>query len=220
MEAVKLLLVLSFLPMLSAQPVPAKPKVEEYPAHASGAKGSIGAELMVHVVSSDGKSYFVPDYLTVEVAVYPLKEESLMVAISHFTLRINGKKQELLTQSPGFAASSLKYPQFSSRPSGSASAGIGMGGVTIGGPRQQPRVPGEEGSTGPTISNPTGNSTSSSDAPVTAADAVVNAALAEGPATHPIAGYLYFPFQGDGKKAKKVELIYRGPAGEITLPLR
>jgi hypothetical protein len=223
MGAVKLLLLLSFLPSLFGQPVPAKAKVEEYPVHAAAATAAIGAELMVHVVSADGQSHFVRDYMTVELAVYPLGDQTLDVAVSNFTLRINGKKQALLAQSPGFVAASLKYPEFSQRPSLSASAGTGdLGGVTIGGQRPQQRFPGDERSSGQplpsaapgTLQGPPREHT------MTAAEAVEAAGLAEGKTRTPVAGYLYFPYQGDGRKAKKVELIYRGPAGEITLPLR
>ncbi len=204
---------------LPGQVVPAKQKPADYPVHAQAGNTGIGAEFMVHVVSIEGQSYFVPDYFVVEVAVFPEKGGPLELRNGHFTLRINGKKQELMTQSPGFAAASLKYSDWSQRPSVTASAGAGDGGIVIGRPQTQPRFPGDDRPPRPT--NPTQTTVDSGkEPPMTAAEAVVAAALIEGPINQPAAGYLYFPYRGDGKKAKKIEMVYRGPAGEVTLPLR
>ena len=205
--------------LVSAQAVPPRPKLEEYPVHAQATKAGIGAEFMVHVVAAAGQSFFVPDFFTVEVAIYPAKETVLPLNISHFTLRINGKKQELQAQAAEFVAASLKYPDWSQRPSMTASAGVGDGGVTMGGPRTQPRFPGDDrpprqsGPVQPTLG-------AEKEKTMTADEGVVAAALMEGQGTQPVAGYLYFPYRGDGRKAKKVELLYRGPGGEVTLLLR
>jgi hypothetical protein len=162
---------------LAAQVVAPKPKVQEYEVRAKAAKAEFGGEFMVHIVSAEGKSHFIPEYFCVELAVYPEKGTTLQLARKDFTLRINGKKPELPTESPGLVAISLNTSGWSQR---------------------QPE----------------------SGQPATASEAVVSAGLNEGEVDHPIAGYLYFPYRGDGKKAKTIELIYRGPAGEVTLPLR
>ena len=214
-----LLPILFFAHALLAQVVPARQKPADYPVHAQAAAAGIGAEFMVHVAVVEGKSYFVPDYFVVEVAVFPDKSGSIQLLNEHFALRINGKKQELKAQTPGFAAASLKYPDWTKRPSATASAGVGNGGIVIGRPRTQPRFPGDERpprSTAPTQSA----GIPDKEQLMTAAEAVVAAALNEVRIEKPAAGYLYFPYRGDGKKAGKIELIYRGPAGEVTLPLR
>lgn len=204
---------------LPAQVVPARPKPAGYPVHAQVANTGIGAEFMVHVVSIEGQSYFVPDYFVVEVAVFPEKEGQLELRNGHFTLRINGKKQEITPHAPGLAAASLKYADWSQRPSATASAGAGNGGIIVGRPQTQPRFPGDNRPPRPAGPMQTTVDTDK-EKPVSAAEAVVEAALVEGPVSQPVAGYLYFPYQGDGKKAKKIELVYRGPAGEVTLLLR
>lgn len=203
---------------LPAEVVPARQKPADYPVHAEAAQAGIGAEFMVHVVSVEGKAYFVPDYFAVEVALYPEKGALLQFRNEHFTLRINGKKQELIAQSPGFAAASLKYPDWTQRPSVTATAGAGDGGIIIGRPQTQPRFPGDQRP--PRSTNPMKTVDPDKEQPMTAAEAVVAAALIEGQINQPAAGYLYFPYRGDGKKATKIELIYRGPAGEVTLRLR
>ena len=219
MEALVLVPILLLIHALSAQVVPARQKPADYPVLAQSAAASIGAEFMVHVVSVEGQSYFVPDYFVVEVAVFPVMRAPLQILNEHFTLRINGKKQELRAQPPGFAAASLKYPDWTQRPSATATAGIGNGGVTIGRPQTQPRFPGDQRP--PRSPNPTQTAIDPDKAQsMTAAEAVVAAALNEASIETPAAGYLYFPYRGDGKKARKIELIYRGPAGEVTLPLR
>jgi hypothetical protein len=214
-----LLLPIFFLAQaLPGQVVPAK-QPAEYPVHAQAGATGIGAEFMVHVVSIEGQSYFVPDYFVVEVAVFPEKGALLELRNGQFSLRINGKKQELTAHTPGFAAASLKYPEWSQRPSVTASAGAGDGGIVIGRPQTQPRFPGDNRP--PRQAGPAQTTVDSAkEPPMTAADAVTAAALFEGPIDQPTAGYLYFPYRGDGKKAKTIELIYRGPAGAVTLRLR
>jgi len=169
-----LIALLLTLQVLLAQAVEPKQKVEEYPVHEKAAKAAFGAEFMVHVVSSSGKNYFVPEYFTVELAVYPDKGITIPFALRDFTLRINGKKQELRPETPGIAALSLGF------------AGL---------PEQQ------RGASTPQ-------------------EAVTAAGFNDTDVGQPVAGYLFFPFRGDGKKANTVELIYRGPAGEVTLHLR
>ncbi|MBV8847913.1 MAG: hypothetical protein JO307_34295, partial [Bryobacterales bacterium] len=48
---------------------------------------------------------------------------------------------------------------------------------------------------------------------------VQKAVLAEGERPLPQAGLLFFPYRGQAKGIRSVELIYKGPAGEVTLPL-
>ena len=218
-EAVLLLPILLLTQALPAQVVPARPKPAGYPIHAQAGNTGIGAEFMVHVVSIESQSYFVPDFFVVEVAVFPEKGGLLELRNGHFTLRINARKQELMTHSPGFAAASLKYADWSQRPSATASAGAGNGGIVIGRPQTQPRFPGDDRPPRPASPSQT-TVDSGKEKQMTAAEAVIAAALIEGPINQPAAGYLYFPYPGDGKKAKKIELIYRGPAGEVTLLLR
>ena len=51
----------------------------------------IGAEYMVHSFSGDGQTFLAPDYLVVEVALFPPKGANVTAGCGQFTLRIDGK---------------------------------------------------------------------------------------------------------------------------------
>ncbi|HPQ15661.1 MAG TPA: hypothetical protein PLP04_10545, partial [Bryobacteraceae bacterium] len=106
-----------------------KAAAADYPVHATAGGVAIGAEYLVHSFSSGGQSFFVPDYLVVEVAVFPPKGREIQLSAGQFTLRINGKKDVIFPQPAGFVAASLKYPDWES-PRG-VEGGIGLGGADI-----------------------------------------------------------------------------------------
>jgi hypothetical protein len=60
---------------------------------------------------SGEETYIAPDYLVVEVALYPPKGETTAVELSDFALRINGKKTLLTRQAPSMVAAGLNRPQ-------------------------------------------------------------------------------------------------------------
>ena len=202
-----------------------KPRAEDYRSHGAAGGVAIGAEYLVRSLPSAGEMFFVRDYLVVEVAVYPARNSPVLVAHSHFTLRLNGRKQALFPQTPGIVAASLKYPDWEHRPALTASAGAGDAGVIIGRPRTAGRFPGDprpgrerlpEAPRVPGPQNPGGIERAERQQPDAAA---VSAALPEGEATSPVSGLLYFAYRGKTKAVKKVELIYAGEAGNLTLRL-
>jgi hypothetical protein len=77
-----------------------KPKAEDYEAHAKSGTAEIGAEFMVRSFSRGIAMYIANGYVTVEVALYAPKGESVEIGYLDFQLRINGKKQTLLAQNP------------------------------------------------------------------------------------------------------------------------
>jgi hypothetical protein len=58
----------------------------------------IGGEFMVRSYSRGNAMYVANDYVTVEVALYALKDQSVEIGYLDFELRINGKKQTLMAQ--------------------------------------------------------------------------------------------------------------------------
>jgi hypothetical protein len=109
-------------------------KAADYPAHASWQRFQIGAEYMVHSIPTEKGALYARDYLIVEVAISPSKRP---VAISSgaFTLRVNGKKTVLSTESAGFVAASLKYADWEQRhPVMTGTAQVGDGTVIVGQP--------------------------------------------------------------------------------------
>jgi len=200
-----------------------KPKASDYPAHAELPEVALGAEFMVRSYSANNQTFIVRDHLTVEVAIYPAKP--LAISCGNFKLRINGKKQVLFAQTPQFVAASLKHPDWEQRPTLTAGAGVGNGGITIGGHPPVERFPGDPGARRPPQAPkaPDGVDRGGYGKPpedMTPEELLLYVALAEGETKSPAAGYLFFAFKGKPSSIKSVELIYEGPAGGATLRLR
>jgi hypothetical protein len=170
-----------------------KLKAADYPAHALAGDVAIGAEYMVHTFGRAGQTFVADKYLTVEVALYPPRGESLMVSTGNFSLRLNGKKQALVPQAPGFVAASLKYPDWQQERRLEGYGGIGNAGVIIGRPRPTERFPGDPTARTPLPPAPRApepdNPSGMEKQPPSPADVVaVESSLPEGPASGPVSG--------------------------------
>src|SRR6202050_2211029 len=109
-----------------------KAKAEDYEAHGRSGSVEIGAEFMVRSYSRGNAMYIANDYVTVEVALYAPKGESVEIGYLDFQLRINGKKQTLLAQNPYMVAASLTHSDWQAeRPGIEAAAGAGNVGVIL-----------------------------------------------------------------------------------------
>lgn len=197
-----------------------RPKPAAYPVHGSSPDAGIGVEYLVHSFSGKQGTYIARDHLVVEIGVFPAKE--LMVSSSHFTLKVNGKKQVLFAQPPQFVAAAMKWDDWENRRQMEVYAGAGD--ATIGAnPRWEPRFPGDNRQrrmpAPPKAPEPEHASVSRAEHPEKAEEVAVQSALVEGPTAFPTAGYLYFPFKGKPKSIKSLELIYTGPGGSIILKL-
>jgi hypothetical protein len=195
-----------------------KPSEQDYPAHIKAEKVSVGAEFMVHSFSNGRDSYIAKDYLVVEVALFPVKGQTLAVEAGQFTLLVNGRKQALASQAPEFVAASLKYPDWETRPRAQASAGP----VIFGAPAPVERFPGDPSArTGPMPPRAPQDDPSGlgKEPPVTPDELAVQTALPDGQYHDPVSGYLYFAWRGKTKSIRSLTLEFTGPAGEVTLPL-
>ena len=192
----------------------------DYPARASVAKLSIGADYMVHSFSAGRQTFIAKDYLVVEVALYPAKGERFIVDTGQFSLRVNGKKQAVAPQAPEFVAASLKYPDWETHRQLEA----GVGPIIMGRPQSVERFPGDPEARQrvpnppqpPATDDPSGQD---NEPPVTADQLVVQTALPESEVHGPVSGYLYFPYRGNLKRIRSLELDYAGSAGSAALPL-
>ena len=189
-----------------------KPKPEDYPVHSQANGVAIGAEFMVHSFSGGEQTFVAPDYLVVEVALFPPKGESIDVNAGTFTLRINGKKQVLLPQAPSMVAASLKHPEWQTRPNAQAGIGVGGIGVALGRPAPRTPFPGAPPESrlpkpprAPGPDNPGGLDPRERVKPE---ELVVQTALPEGNHRSALSGYLYFAFQGKAASIKSLELLY------------
>ena len=205
------------LPLLAsiafAQGTDPKPKPDDYPVQAQvqilGNPVALGAEFMVHSFSRGEEAYIAPDFLVVEVALYPPKGVTIPVSPSQFTLRVNGKKP-LAAQPPGLVASSLSHPEWQSRPR--FEAGGGMGGIGVG--TGQPRpvdFPGQTPQPGSRLPSPPKDDPSGGLAQrerVSPQQLVADTALPQGEIHAPLSGFLYFNYKGKISSIKSLELLY------------
>jgi len=195
----------------------------DYPVQAKIGELVVAAEYMVHSVSSAGQTFVAPDYLVVEVALFPPKAQPVDLAAVQFTLRLNGKQKNVLhPETAAFVAASLKYPDWEQRKG--LEGGIGVGGVEISIPSSPPtgRFPGDRreptSRTPPRVpdQNPAGVEHQPR---ATAEETVVDSALPEGRVKGPVSGHLYFAYRGKLRKLKSLELIYHHHDGETVLRL-
>jgi len=197
-----------------------KSSEQEYPVRAKLEKLSIGAEYLVHSFSSGREMFIAKDYLVVEVALYPANGSSLMVNAGHFTLHVNGRKQELSPQAPEIVANELKYPDPNT--SSGLHPAAALGPIVLGQPRPAERFPGDPNArTGPAPPRAPDDNRSGLDKepPVKAEELVVEAALPEGEHHGPTSGFLYFPYRGKVSRIRSLELVFTSQAGSTTLPL-
>jgi hypothetical protein len=200
-----------------------KDNASDYPAHAATGNVSIGAEYLVHSIPAGNQTLVAPDYLVVEVALFPGKNEPVEIRGNSFTLRVNGKKLRLTSDAPGFVAASLKYPDWQMHPRMEASAGVGDAGVVLGRPPAVGRFPGDPTTNRlprpPQAPPPDDRRGIEQEAPERAEDVIARTALPDGVVSKPVSGFVYFPYKGKAKALKSVELIYEGKAGTATLKL-
>jgi hypothetical protein len=196
-----------------------KPKPADYPAQARVGDLVIAAEYLLHALPAARQSFTVPEYLVIEIAAYPPRSKTVELASGMFTLRINGKKEELHTQAPGMVAASLKYSDWENRPSLEAAAGP----IIFG--RRDPveRFPGDQRD--PDSQRPrrpqapdTTPGGVERQQPETAAEVAVAMAFPDGPTGGPVSGYLYFAFKKKPASIKSLELIYHH--GEEQTPIQ
>jgi len=70
-----------------------KAKPEDYEAHGRSGAVEIGAEFMVRSFSRGNAMYIANDYVTVGVALYAPKGESVEIGYRDFQLRINARSR-------------------------------------------------------------------------------------------------------------------------------
>lgn len=201
-----------------------KPKPAEYRAHAVSGGLTIAADYLIRSFGSGTQTYWTPEYLVVEVALYSDSRDPVQINSNAFALRFNCRKDVLYAQTPGMVASSLKYQDWERRRGWEAEGGAGDTGVIVGQPVPTERFPGDPSGRRvprpprvPEAENRTGIE---KEVPPTPAEIASSQALPEGSQTLPVAGYLYFPYTGKTTKLKSVELIYQGPSGAVTLQLK
>lgn len=218
----RLIVLLLSLMAANAGGLPARNSAAEYPAQGEARKAVIAAEYFGRSIMAPGVTIHTPKYLVVEVAVFPKLREVMNVSASHFRLRVNRSGRELGTHSAGAVAYSIRHPETESRQYVRASGGVGPGEVAIGTPSPTERFPGDPQARR-RVPVPTGipeRPRHEENTPEVQAKTVEEQALVEEQFDRPVAGLLYFAWEGKTKNLKQIELVYEGPAGRVVFTLR
>ncbi len=204
--------------------LPARKAPSDYEAHGRVGDVEIAADFLVHSVPIPQQPLLVEDYLVVEVAWFPREGKPVSVNAGRLTLRVNGRKEALLSQTPGMVAASFKYPDWRQRPTVVGGASSGDAGVLVGRPPQVSRFPGDRRPDASRLPQPPQGAPPDPNLPekemFDAAAAIVAISLPEGPTRHPVSGLVYFPFSGRLKSIKRVELLIQTDGEPVALKLR
>ena len=190
-----------------------KPKPGDYPVQARVGDIDIAAAYLVHTLPAESTNFLVPDYLVVEIAIYPPKSQAVAASAGQFRLRVN-KKKEVLADTAEMVAMSLKYPHWEGH---KIEPQVGVGPVILG--REQPseRFPGDPR---PNIGQGPKPTKVGVDPPAqTAAEAAVALAFPDCPCQRAVSGYLYFRYDGRVKSIKSLELIWEQGEKQATIRL-
>lgn len=194
----------------------------------AGTPGAVWAfEYNVRSIGAGNTSFITDEYLVVEAAVFPAAGQSVNINTQKLTLRLNGRKEVLLTQTPAMVAASLKYPDWGWQRGAVAHAGVGDRGIILGRPQQVERFPGDNRPAQGRLPGPVPRTPSDpvpsqeQEPPIDLSEFLQKTALPEGSMTRPVSGYVYFPYKGKLEKIKTVELLIEaGGAEPVVVRLR
>jgi hypothetical protein len=179
----------------------------------------VGADFLGRYLPVGGMTVYSDEFIFVEVAIFGKTGKQVELKNDQFSLRVNGTA--LAPQAPGVVTTFNNFPEMVSRPE--VVFGDGSGQIEIGGSGRKPRFPGDDPAHTPTPlprapADPAGGQVQRK-APNP--DELVRAAeLPTGSRSLPVAGYLFFHYEGKLKKIKRAELDYKGALGNATLTLR
>jgi hypothetical protein len=167
---------------------------------------TIAAEFKGHAVPTPQGPLSTEDFVVVETALFGSPEARMKISAGDFSLRINGKKAALPSLPYGMILSSVKDPEWvpPDPPKSKSKGGVSTGGE--GGQSESNEPP-------PPVKIPI-------EVQRAMAQRVQKATLPEGDRALPQAGLIYFQYRGAAKGIRSIELVYAGPAGDVTLKLQ
>jgi hypothetical protein len=189
-------------PTTEAKPISPRAAPTDYASQGKAGDFTIAAEFMGHAVPTPDLMLNDEDYVVVEAAIYGPPNSHIQMAFNNFSLRVNGKKNGLPSQSFVVLGKSLKDPEWQppEAPAAKKSSSLSTGG-------------GQSDSSLPQIVH----------VPVPLQRSwelhADKASLPSGDRPLPEAGLLFFPYRGRTQSIHSLELIYEGPAGKTTLKL-
>jgi hypothetical protein len=177
----------------------------DYQAQVQAGGVTLAAEFKGHWVPTLESTLSTDEYVVVEVGLFGPPDTRVGLSPDGFSLRINGRKDPLPAQRPGFVVKSIRDPEWDPPEAKEAKSksSMSVGGGDAQGSSKTPAAP---------VKVPI-------ELQRAMAQRVQRAALPEGDRILPQAGVLFFPYRGKADGIRSVELIYDGQAGEATLPL-
>lgn len=189
-----------------AQGLPPRAAPTDYQYQAKIGDVTIAGEFDGHSVPTEEQTLTTEDFIVVEIGLFGKPGARIEISRDDFSLRVNGKKTPLASQSYVVVASSLRDPTWVSpeaekaKEQSKTSIGGGGGGQ-------------ESSNTPPVIHIPIEMQRSMT-------QHTQKAALPLGDRALPQAGLLFFQYRGKEKGINSLELIYSGAAGKGTLTLQ
>jgi hypothetical protein len=192
-------------PQGEAKGLPPRTAPADYQAHAQAGAVTLAAEFKGHAVPTPQGTYFLEDYIVVEVGLFGPPGARAKVSVEEFGLRISGKRTPLPSQPYGLVLGSLTDPEWVPpvpvASKSKATVGTGGGGSELGEPPPlPPRMPIE-------LRRAMGQR-------------VQKAVLPEGDRALPQAGLLFFQYRGKTENIRSIELIYTGASGKAAVKIQ
>ena len=179
--------------------LPARAAATEYQAQGKAGAINIGAEFDGHSVPTAEGAYTTDDFVVVEVGMFGAPGARATLSTGDFSLRINGRKNLLPNQPYELVFKSLKDPEWGPPTKEKSKTSVGGGADGSDAPPAPVHMPMELRHA--------------------MEQRVQKAVLLEGDRALPQAGLLFFDYRGKAQGIHSVELIYNGPAGNVTIPL-
>jgi hypothetical protein len=207
---------------LSAQGTKPRDFPAQYTAHTQLGNVWVGADFHGHYINTQKATYDTPKFLVVEVGFYAPVGKQIEIDPSQFVLNVNGRA--LTAQPPNLVSLVLKNPTLDEQNHLQTEAGIGPVVMTTGQPAPGPKFPGDRDPSDTTGRQPRVDTDPSRGTvdhqPVDPAEAVQSVSLEKGPRGTPVAGLLYFSWEGKLKKIKSLSLDYSSTLGTAKLELQ
>jgi len=219
-EDVRILVAIVASAVACAGELAPRPNAEAYPVRASASTFSIGAEFAGRGVMASGASWPTGEYLSIEVGAFPERDATIDLKLSDFSLRINGEKVPHVAYAATMVAASVRNTGLARQKGLEVGGGVGPVDVVYGRPRQtEPRFPGDPGARQPMPPPAPQQKPAETEPQLTASEAIIEYALPLGETRIPVAGFLYFHFEGKASKIRTLELLYKTERGEVRLKL-
>jgi hypothetical protein len=184
--------------------MPPRAAPADYQAQAQAGTVTIAAEFVGHSVPTPEGTYTTDEFVVVEVALFGPPQARTKLSIEDFSLRINGKKAALTSQSCQLAFKSLKDPEWEPSSKAESKSKTSFGGGGGGGDASSPPAP---------VHMPM-------ELRRAMEQRVQRASMLEGDRALPQAGLLFFEYRGKTQSIRSLELIYTGSSGNATLTLQ